>query len=336
MVERVRRRHYAGWVFLLVLVILGVGAVMFVNERGYGVDLATKAQDLYRGWTYQPSDEMARIRSDLKLTEQGEFLFNAAQPELYAAAEFNSHCRDGETEIAVLGCYTGGNIYIYNITDAELDGIRELTTAHELLHAVWARMGDEEKTALVASLTKVFEENQEFLEGEIDTYDVSEKQEELYVRAGTEVANLPEDLERHYAEFFRDQDAVVAFYDKYIAVFRNLRAELDTLAAELATESATIQQMTAEYETRSNQLSASVVSFNSCAEVRGCFSTEEEFDERRAALVAEQEALEGMYGEINGLIGAYNAKVELYNADVTQGERLNTIINSAAKPQEVK
>ena len=311
----------------MLLVVAVLALVTILNrERIY---------DFYRGQTYQPSSEMVRIRADLNLTDKGTFLFNAAQPELNEAAEFNSYCRNGESEIAVLGCYRSGNIYVYNITDNNLNGIRELTTAHELLHANWARMSEAEKVKLTEPLTRVFEANQEMLEEEINSYDISEKQEELYVRAGTEVANLPEVLEKHYAEIFKDQDAVVAYYDSYIEVFRALKAEMDSLKVELNEINETIEQKMAEYERRVSQLSADIVSFNSCAEVAGCFKAEEEFNLRRESLIDEQEALEVMYNEINELIDAYNAKVEIYNADVSQSERLNTIINSSSKPQEV-
>lgn len=292
--------------------------------------------DFYRGQTYQPSSEMLKIRESLDLTERGEFLFNAAQPELKASEEFNAHCRAGDTEIAILGCYAEGNIYVYNITEAELNGVRELTTAHELLHVVFTRMTDEEKAALRPALEQVYQDNKVILEEDLNTYAAGEQFEELYVRAGTEVAALPEVLEKHYAEVFGDQDRVVAFYDSYNGVFRALKAELDELSAEMEVLNVEIEQKTNEYKSRSEQLNASVVSFNSCAAVAGCFATEEDFYNQRAVLVAEQEALEGLYGELNRLIDAYNVKVEAYNADVLRSEKLNTMINSNAKPQEIK
>jgi hypothetical protein len=326
MEERTKKRHFGRWMFLLLLVSVVVGAVW----KGPWI------YDYYRAQTYQPSSEMMRIRESLNLTEQGEFLFNASQPELDSAADFNTNCQSNNSETAVLGCYTMGTIYVYNIDSAELDGIRELTTAHELLHAVWARMSEEEKSALNSALAEVRATNSAKLDEEIGAYDASESQEELYVRAGTEVANLPDVLERHYAEVFRDQDAVVAYYDRYIGVFQALQTELDGLAAEMETAKTTIDLKTKEYEKRSEQLNADIVSFNSCAEVVGCFETEAEFSAERAELVAEQEALEVLYEELNGLITDYNAKVEQYNAGVTQGEKLNTLINSNAKPKEVE
>ena len=292
--------------------------------------------DFYRGVTYQPSSEMARIRSDLELTGQGEFLFNAAQPELNEAEEFNSYCRGGTSETAVLGCYRNRNIYVYDITDTRLDGIRELTSAHELLHVKWARMSDNEKTALVEPLTRTFEVNKSYLGDEIDQYDTDEKQEELYVRAGTEVADLPEVLEKHYAEIFKDQDKVVSYYNKYINVFRSLEKEMNDLKTEMSAISTEINEKTTEYSKRVEQLNANINSFNSCANTAGCFATNAEFYMRRAELVAEQGVLDAMYAEISRLIDSYNAKVEMFNADVLKSENLNTIINSATKPSEIK
>lgn len=322
-----KQRHLWGWLFLLVLVI--VGMIMFLNRE--------QIYDFYRGVTYQPTSEMEQIRSSLDLTDEGKFLFNAAQPELNGAAEFNSYCRgDRESETAVLGCYTGGSIYIYNITDERLAGIRELTSAHELLHAKWARMSDSEKTALVEPLTRMFEANQTLLASEINTYDISQKQEELYVRVGTEIKDLPEVLEKHYAGIFEDQDKIVGYYDSYIGVFRALEAEMSELKAEMETINNEITTKTTEYEQRLEQLNNSITEFNKCAEEAGCFVSRYDFYSKRAGLIAEQEALNVAYSEISGLIEAYNAKVEVYNADVLKNEKLNTLINSNAKPQEIE
>lgn len=293
--------------------------------------------DWWRGMGYQPSVEMTQIRDDLGLTERGKFLFNAVQPELDDRDEFNTNCRSElDMEMAVLGCYKDGSIYVYDITDEELSGIRELTTAHELLHAVWARMGDGERRELSLVLAQVFETNQDLLEEELETYEMGDRQEELYVRAGTEVKNLPDSLEKHYAGIFEDQDAVVDFYESYIGVFRQIEAEMDALMGEIETMGVEIEEKTSEYELRLGQLNAGITSFNSCAEVVGCFNNESEFYVRRRALVAEQGALMEMYSEINNLVDRYNELVVEYNADVIHVQKLNSIVNSSDKPETVE
>ena len=292
--------------------------------------------DWWRGKDYQPVGEMGQIMKGLKLTDRGEFLFKASQPVLSSQDEFNAKCRPVmDEEMAVLGCYTDFNIYVYDIQSEELDGIKELTTAHELLHAVWARMNDEEKKALMGDLRTVYNSNVDKLRDEIEGYDESEQQEELYVRAGTEVKNLTSILEKHYGEVFSDQDLIVSYYDKYITVFKEIEAEMDELKAEMADIDAKIQELSSEYERRFNQLEADIVSFNACADVAGCFKSEESFYSRRRELLAEQNALNGIYEQINDLISDYNKKVEKYNSDVTRTEKLNAAINSSKKVNEL-
>jgi hypothetical protein len=321
-----RKRHILRWVFLAVLAVVAV-AVVLNREWIY---------DWYRGVSYQPSNEMATIRDKLQLTGRGEFLFNAAQPELNAAEEFNANCRQDEDEVAVLGCYNNGDIFVYNIDAAELNGIRELTTAHELLHVVWARMSEDEKVALVEPLTRTFDANQDFLAEEINQYDISEKQEELYVRAGTEVKNLPEALEKHFAEIFKDQDMIVDFYDSYIVIFRKIKAEMGNLVSEMEELKEAISVKTAEYEEVYSQLEADIVSFNNCAEVAGCFSSEAEFYASRNQLIARQNELNLMNDEINNMVDVYNAKVDVYNADVTESRKLQDMINSNSKVEQIR
>lgn len=293
--------------------------------------------DLFRGLSYRPSSEMSRIRDELKLTDRGQFLFNASQPVLSGKGEFNANCRtEADEEIAVLGCYTSDNIYVYDIDAKELDGIRELTTAHELLHAVWARMSDEERKALDSVLTETLEQNRDSLEEELKSYDSSKKKEELYVRAGTEVKNLPAELEKHYKEIFKDQDLVVSYYEKYITVFREIEAEMSRLKGEMEGISAEINSKTVEYENRIIKLNADIAEFNNCANTEGCFQTQYLFYLRRNELVVEQGALSSMYEEINNLVNEYNARVEKYNENVIKTEKLNGLINSNSKPEGIE
>lgn len=310
-------------------VLLVIAVMMLVLNRQW-------LNDFTRGLSYQPVGEMGRIMQDLELTDRGEFLFKASRPVLSSRDEFNANCRTVmDEEMAVLGCYTNDDIYVYNIDAEELDGIRELTTAHELLHAVWARMSEAEKLELVRSLTQVFDSHQDVLDSELDTYDTSQKQEELFVRAGTEIADLPAELEKVYGEIFANQDAIAGFYNKYIGVFKAMEAEMDELSRQMEGIQGEIDRLTGEYERRIDLLDGEIVSFNTCAETAECFSSEAEFYARRAVLVGEQEELEGMYNQINGLVDQYNGLVEKYNADVTRTEKLNRVMNSSSKPEKL-
>ena len=311
------------------MVVLGGATLAIVLNRVW-------IYDFWRGMGYEPSVEMGRIRDRLGLTERGEFLFRAVWPELDGREEFNEKCRsEADMGVAVLGCYTEGKVYVYDIVDEELEGIRELTTAHELLHAVWERMREDERKELIESLMRVFEANQEALEEELGVYGISEREEELYVRAGTEIRGLSADLEKHYEEVFKNRDKIVNYYEGYIGVFRRIETEMEELENEVEKVGVEIETKTAEYELKVGQLDAEAISFNSCAEIAGCFKSEEEFRLRREELIMEQEALIEMYDELNRLIDRYNELVDKYNTDVTHVRRLNNVVNSNERPEGI-
>ena len=321
-----KRQKYLRWFFCLILV--GFVAVLYLNRQWF--------YDYYRGITYQPTADMEELRSNLGLTERGKFLFNASQPELNNDENFNIHCRDEGEDTAILGCYTEDTIYIYDIRDEELAGIREVTTAHELLHAVFARMSADEIEKLRNALNIVYEQNKSVFDDDLEAYEEAERFEELYVRSGTEIKDLPEILETHYASIFESQDTIAGYYDMYNKVFREIAADLGRLTEEMKAIDAEIEQKTNDYEKRVGQLDANIISFNSCADTEGCFKSDAEFYARRAILVGEQSALNVMYDEINNLIDQYNEKVEQYNNDVLHNQKLNSMMNSSTKVKEME
>ena len=320
------KQHYLKWIVLFVLVVIVIAIIL---NRAW-------IYDWFRGVAYRPTAEMISIRDKLNLTWRGNFLFNATQPELNKADDFNANCRQDEGEVAVLGCYTAGNIYVYDIADTKLDGIRELTAAHELLHAVWARMGSKERENLRPILQQVYQNNLSVLKDDIETYADDEWIEEIFVRAGTEIKKLPDVLEKYYAEIFDDQDAVVDFYESYIAVFREIKMKMEGLASEIEVLRDSINVKMTEYENKVNQLEVDITRFNNCAETAGCFATEAEFYVQRNTLVARESEINLLNDEIDNMIDDYNLKVDEYNADALESRKLQNMINSKADIEEIK
>lgn len=323
-----RKTNVGCFVFLAVSFVLATVALTGILNRD-------ALHDYYLSLSYQPSVDMQKIRDSLDLTGYGTFLFNVAQPELANADEFNQTCRRDDDEIAVLGCYTMGKIFVYNIEEDSLAGIRELTAAHELLHAVWSKMGESERQDLADVLAQVYESDKDILEEEITIYDPSEYNEEIFVRAGTEIKRLPKILEDKYAEIFKDQDRIVDFYDSYIAVFKEIKEKMNILAEKMSSLNAEIVTKTTEYEDSVDAFNDEVVNFNRCAETAGCFSGEAEFQGVRNQLLDEQARLDGLYAEINNLVDEYNLMVAEYNNGVIESRELNDLINSSSKVEEI-
>ncbi len=312
-------------VSLLVIVALAVVGLWLVNSQG--------VRDYLMAFGYEPSSEVAEIANNLELTGGAEGIFKASRPGLEDRDDFNYYCSSHDDKVSVLGCYTGGKIYLYDVEASELDGVKESTMAHELLHAVWARLSEAEKSALSGSLMKLYNEN-ESLSKDLEIYDEKNRLDELHSRVATQIADLPSDLEKHYARYFKNQDKVVAYYYKYNSKFEALNNELKRLENEMAEINKQIESKTNEYQVRANALNSEIAGFNDCANTAGCF-TASEFYNRRAELVAEQEAVASLYNEIDQLVKEYNAKVTEYNNNILRTQNLQNSMNSNSAPPAV-
>ena len=209
---------------------------------GLALLLVLEAFDLFGGYDYlkslsfSPTKEMTTIISSLKLTERGERTLRATTPTLDSRDVFNEKCNSHKAEVYVLGCYLTGDdsIHLYAIDKKELAGMNESTAAHELLHAVYHRLPFWEKSKVNEELSAAYENlNDEELKAAMDLYDDEDFYDELHSRLGTEIKDLPENLEKHYAKIFSDRKKVVAFYDNYSGTFKKLKDDLKTTEEKL-------------------------------------------------------------------------------------------------------
>ena len=116
----------------LIIVLLILAGLIFAASR---IDY-TVVIDNIAGSNYVATEEMQKLIDALDLTEDGRRIFYATHPELQESEAFNSNCDSDDSESLVLGCYKNNHIYAYNVKNSDLDGIRQTTLAHELLHAV--------------------------------------------------------------------------------------------------------------------------------------------------------------------------------------------------------
>lgn len=317
------------------LVAFGIASAILLFLVAFLVVNFGVIRDIFVGLSYRPSSEMSEIREKLDLTGKGWRIFNASLPELEEREEFNQICRGEESENAVLGCYRDDRVYVYNVLSEELDGIREVTAAHELLHAVYDRMSAEERRELSPVLNEIYKKNQEILGEEIELYDDVDREEELFVRIGTEIATLPNELEKRYSEIFKDQDKIVGFYDGYITVFREIERKLKELLARVQELEAEIKGKTEQYEAEVGVLNNDISEFNNCAKTPNCFTSKWVFNSQRNTLISRQNSLTGLYNEINGLISEYNTLAAEYNENLLHGQALNKAINSNEKVEGI-
>lgn len=271
----------------------------------------TVVWDFWRGLGYSPDAAVQEIEESLELTGTGRRIFAATRPAVKDAAGFNESCGEHNSDVSVLGCYADGQIYIYRITDEQLALANKVTAAHELLHAVWERMGTIEREEVKGWLNEVREQNAEWFGEELETYNTEDEIEEVYTRAGTKLAELPEGLEKHYAKFFKNRGRIVEMYKTYEAPFEKLRSEISALYDEIERVRLEIETEREEYNRDVDALDVKIDRFNACANTMNCF-TAAEFNAQRSGLMIEREALEVRRVELNKKIDENNARIDEY------------------------
>jgi len=275
------------------------------------------------------------------LSDQGSLYLRTSLPRVVPAYEFDRYCTRNEPGIGVLGCYTtrDSRIYLYDVTDPRLESIEPVVAAHEMLHAVWFRKTSEERDALAPLLEEAYAAlgpDHPLIErmASYEADDPASRLPELYSIIGTEIREIPEALEAHYAEYFANRALVVDLADRVYRVFDTLQAELEQLSNELSSRNAEIEGLRFTYEETSRVLAGDIVAFNEKASTPGAFPSKSQFEATRAELVTRQERLESMRITLQTKIAEYNDRLEELNTLNDEVSELNQGINVTLEEEE--
>lgn len=316
---------------LFTIFILGSGAWLVLN-RQYVSDIIVAQQ-------YEMPRDMQEIATTIQLTPRGSFLLDASRAQIAEKDTFNTKCQKREQNSIVLGCYIHPNeLYVYNVIDDRLDGVKQTTTAHELLHAVYERLSDSEKVTINAAIEQALPEilrANPSLKKRIALYDriePGERLNELHSIIGTEVANLPAELEMHYVLIFKNRAAVVNYAEKYTDVFLDLQEQQSTILTNLKNMAQDISVQSQDYTQNLKMLNQDIDTFNRQADT-GYFATESEFNSQRSILLNRRANLEAQKQQINQKIDEYNRQRDRLLALNIQVEELNSKLDSTAPAQ---
>ncbi len=313
---------------LLISLILLLAAVYIFINRQYVLDQ-------YNVWTFEPTAQIAAINQKASLNQKGEFLFYATKPELLERDAFNDACRSVSLErTAILGCYSANRIYLFNIDDQRLDGIKEVTAAHEMLHAAYQRLPESEKTRVNELLQSqdLGEDTDRINElmAEYAKTEPGEELNELHSMIGSEVDSLSPELERYYKQYFMDRSSLVVMSDSYQTVFDELKSRQDTLVAELNALADSVDRETTSYRRNLQVLENDIKEFNAVAS-SGSLSRQQ-YETRRQDLETRQSNLRSQFDEVQSLIGSYEQKRTELESINSESTALNRSINSSLSP----
>lgn len=282
------------------LAFLGAALFVFLNLESL-VDWA-------RLHNYEPPEAIAQLAQTTTMTPEATRLFYVYHPELNDKSTFNERCTTREQTI-VLGCYVSNRgIYLYDVQDPRLQGVKQVTAAHEMLHVAYERLSASEKEKVDALLQEAYTQvTDERIRANIESYQAegADVNNELHSILGTEVANLPPELEAYYQQYFTNRGQVVAYATSYAQEFSSRKKQVEQYDAQMAGLKIQIE------------------------------TNEDSLDRQASNLAAQRQQLDanlnaGNYGAYNAGVASYNAAVRQYNqlAQTTKAqiEQYNAIV----------
>lgn len=276
--------------YLLLVLLLVTGGLVWWN-RDYLHDSL-----VLRG--YDPPAQIATLADHVVMTDYAVRLFYVNKPQLEDKVAFNEACRDLGEEAAVLGCYKGnrGGIYVYDVNDPRLNGIEEVTAAHEMLHQAYDRLDGKAKERIDGLLQNYYKSElaDESVKNKLAIYEADDRSDllnEMHSIFGTEIKNLPAELEDYYKQYFSDRSKVLSYRDASQAEFDKYRNQI------------------AEYDRRLGELKPAIDQMEQAlkAEIAQLKATKAELETDLAA---------GRVQEYNAGVAPYNALVSAYNKDL--------------------
>lgn len=297
-----------------------VFSLLLLGTTSLGLWQRQAIADWVRLRDFEPSTRVAELAVHTTMTDYGRKLFYVHHPELNNKLEFTQSCPTGEQTI-VLGCYiTHQSIHIYDVQDARLDGIEEVTAAHEMLHAAYDRLNDGDREEVDKLLATAFanltDERIKKVVASYEQRDASVVPNELHSIIGTELRELPASLEKYYSRYFSNRLKVVEYSEQYEAIFSAQQSQIQTLAKQISELESKLIADRQEIEFREKSLAEQSAELNS---LRSSGQTE-----------AYNAAVPGYNQQVN----AYRNLVSRYNADVVRLNRLVEEHNGLAFEQK--
>ena len=256
-----------------------------------------RSQEIRDWWVlrgYVPSARVEKIGTETTMTDYARNLFYVHNPQIEPSNKFNLDCTIAEASI-VLGCYNGTGIFIYEVTDARLAGVQEVTAAHEMLHAGYDRLSDKERERVdiltAREMAKITDERLRTVIASYRSRDANIVPNELHSILGTEVRNIDPELETYYKKYFTNRSAVVALSEKYEQVFTDSKAKVERYDAELALIKSQVDILEKDLDIRADDLAIDKAELDRLAKTN-------------------------RVSEYNNKVPSYNQNVNSYNLDL--------------------
>lgn len=313
-----------------------IGVILAVGFAYLGLTHAYALADWLKLRDYTAPAPVAALAQQTTMTDKSRHLFYINHPGIEEKTTFRSNCDKFGEETIVLGCYKGGQrgIHVLAVDDARLQGVEQVTAAHEMLHAAYDRLSKKDK-ARVDGLLQNFATTQlkderikKVLKG-YETTEPGQQLNEMHSIFGTEVANLPSDLEDYYRQYFTNRKAVAAFAAQYQAAFTTRQDAINEYDGQLRTLGATIKNNTASLKAQETELTAranQLQQYRSSGNINAYNAGVPGYNDQ-------VEAYNQLLERTKDQISQYNAIVTARNKIAVETTELQQAIDSSSLPQ---
>ncbi len=278
---------------------LSVVLLAWLLALGFAVANRQNIIDWWKLHQYSPQAAVASLAAQDTMTAYGKKIFYLNRPAIDHKSAFASACpNNGGEQTIVLGCYHAGEsgISLLDVNDPRLDGVEQVTAAHEMLHGVYERLSAADRRQVDAMLLDYYH-NGLHDRRVLDTIAAYKKTEpndvvnEMHSVFGTEISVLPDGLEKYYKRYFTNRAQVAAYAAAYQGEFTSREAALDAYDAQLSALKALIDQDKSDLQSKQAQIETA-----------------------RSQLLAKRSS-----GDISGYnagVASYNDLVDSYNVEV--------------------
>lgn len=322
-------RPRLGSVIILTAVMALCGGVLIWQRQA--------VTDWYKLRGYQPSQEIQAVVIETGLTDYAKHLLYVNRPELVPdRSAFGGDCPIDFEKTIVIGCYRSGDdgIFVYKVADSRLQGIVQTTTAHEMLHAAYARLSFREKKQVNAMLQRYYDNElkDERIRRVLDSYKVggADVANEMHSIFATEIPTLSPELEQYYRRYFTDRQKVITQMQKYQGEFTSRENQVKQYDSELKDLKRTIDEQQVDLRgqlQRLDSMQASMQTYRSAGQIQ-----------QYNALVSPYNTAVGSYNTLLGTlrqnIDRYNSVVEARNAIASEEQQLVRALSGDALPAQ--
>lgn len=315
-------------------IFIGTLSIFVVGASIYAAVNARDVLDWYTLRNYTPTPRIVELADQTTMNDQARRVFYVNKPSLQDKVSFRDSCISTEQSI-ILGCFieTKG-IYLLDVQEERLNGVMQVTSAHEVLHAFYERLSKKDRANVDRMTSEFFATlKNDRIKKTVENYrkkDSNIVPNELHSILGTEVRDLSPELEAYYARYFKDRKVVVGFSEKYEQTF----IDLNNQVAQYDTQ---LKDLKARIDANQQQLQSAVGTIDSEKKrldnllARG---QTEEYNSNVPGFNTRVNSYNSLIRSTKSLIDQYNDLVDKRNAITTTEQALVEAIDANSLPKQ--